>query len=796
MPATSSKRISIDPASFKTLGDLMRYLRESAHLTQRELASKVDYHYSYISRVEKNLHVPEAATLMARFVPALGLENEPEWSARLLELAKTAAGIKAESSFRLGVALSQDNAGKLPASLTSMLGREREVASLIEILQRAEVRLVTIVGPPGVGKTCLALHVAEQVAKAFADGVIFVDLTPVKQAGLVLSAMAASLGIQELAEFPLIEKLKAALHKRDMLVVMDNFEQVLEAAPQLIPLLGDAPGIKILATSREALRVGGEQEFPLAPLPVPLTLSGNSFLDSPAVQLFIERARAVKPDFKIQGQTASRVAEICRRLDGLPLAIELAAARVGTLSLSAMLDQFARRFEWLTRGDRHLPIWRQTLWGAVEWSYNLLTGQERALLNRLSAFAGGWTLEAAESVCSDDILCAPSDILGLLMQLADKSLVVADAEGERYYFLETLREFAHEKLKESADLGRVRQRHCEYYLKFIESAQPHLLQGGEQVRWLNQVEHEHNNLREALAWATETPTRAATALKLGWAIHTYWSARSYVSEARHWLNQILALDSAPSAMRSDLLRYASDYASTQGDYNSARVFEEEGMTISKTLGDEAGVYYSMEGLAMLAGMQGDYGRAAKLLEQVLVYRRQTNDTLRLTPTLNNLAIATRRMGNLERAKQLYAEAIAVTKSIGNPKSLAHALSGLAEVHTELKEYVPAIRLQRESISLRHQLGDLKGLAFSFDALAISLDYLGESLLATQLASTSNKIFNELGIVIPLATRVENENFITQLHAKLGDGAFEKAWSSGQSMSPEQAVALTEDTQQL
>ena len=778
-------QVSVKPESFATFGELLRYLRERLHLSQRELAGLVGYHYSYMSYLEKNMRVPDEASLLGRFVPALGLEDEPELAARLLELARDRQKKSILPVREAEPTTSKGNAYQLPPSFTIMLGRESEVLSLNKILNQAEVRIVTIIGPPGVGKTRLALHIAKQAEKNFKHGVVFVNLTPVIQAELVLPAMASALGIQKLSSGSITETLNTALSNKNMLIVLDNFEQVVEAAPQIIPLLGNAPDIKILVTSREALRVQGEHEFPLTPLPI----SNDSFLDSPAVQLFIERAHAIKPDFEIRDETASRVAEICRRLDGLPLAIELAAARVRTLSLSAMLEQLDRRFEWLTRGERNLPVWRQTLWGAVEWSYNLLSGQERALFNRLSIFAGGWNLEAAEAVCSDNTLCAPSDILDLLMQLVDKSLVTVDIETGRYQFLETLREFAHEKLKENSELEQMYQQHCGYFLKFAQAARPHILQGSDLASWLNQLELEHNNLRAALIWAINTPGQATIAMELGWAMHSFWSARSYVTEARQWLNKILVLDSAPTPTRADLLRYASDYATSQGDFDNARTFEEEGMEISKVLGDEAGVYYSLEGLAMMAGMQGDYKQAAELLEQILVYRRQTDDTLRLPPALNNLAIAMRRLGNIDRAKQLYMETISITKKNSIPRSLAHALYGLAEVHSELKDHATALQLLRESITIRHQIGELKGLAISISALAMSLDHLGDSILAAQLESVSQKIRKELGVVISPATRTENENFISQLRAKLGDAPFEEAWASGQSMSLEKAVSL-------
>ena len=780
------------PQSYSTFGELLRFLRERAHLSQRQLAELVGYHFSYISYLEKNTRIVEEATLLGRFIPALGLENDPEWAARLIELSKVKKEDQSLVREKAETANGEEKANSLPTSLTSMIGREYESTRLRKLILDPEIRLVTIVGPPGVGKTCLALNTAHKVFTAFPQGCTFVDLTPIHNAEMVLPTLAVALGIPASSKMPTQESIRNALHDKTMLLVLDNFEQIISAAPQLLPLLGDVPGLKLLVTSREALRLRGEREFHLAPLPIPREYKNSptsQLQDFPSVSLFIERAQAVKPEFKLDEKNASTIAEICSRLDGLPLAIELAAARIRTLSLPSMLEQFDRRFDWLTQGARDLPAWRQTLQGAIEWSYNLLSEKEKALFARLSVFNGGWTLQAAEEVCSDDLLCLRAEILNLLIQLVDKSLVTPNAEEQRYTFLETLREFASHKLIESGEADRLQEKHGEYYLKFAQTAKPHLQRGSDQLLWLHRMENEHNNLRKALGWVVETSKNAEVAIEFGRAIHIFWLTRSYINEARHWLGKILALDSPPTETRANLLRFASDYASSQGDYVKANLLEKEAMEISKSLGDEAGIYYSMDGMAMLAGMQGDYARTAELLEEVLVYRRKIGDTMLLVGTINNLAIASYRLGNLESAKLLYAETIEINRAASENKSLAHALNGLGEVHVRLKEYETALQFLHESLLIRYQLGEMKGMTHSLNSIAMCTEYLGDNLLAAKLESAAAKIRRELGTPIAPATLAENENFIERLRNKLGAESFEKAWAEGQALSQSTLLEL-------
>jgi predicted ATPase/transcriptional regulator with XRE-family HTH domain len=767
--------------------------RKSLSLTRVALARRIPCSVSTLRRLEAD-DLRASVALAGLLAPVLRIPADQQ--AAFVAFAR---GERAELPVEQPVPASH-----LPAPLTRMVDRKRETAAIVAALRKPGVRLLTLTGPPGTGKTRLSLAAAQKLAHSFRDGAHFVALAPVADHEAVVAAIAQALGVKE-ADAGIFETLVGYLRNRRLLLVLDNFEHLVSAAPFVSALLHEAPFIKALVTSRETLHLYGEHEFPVPPLEfidvrhLPATESLALYSRYSSIQFFKERACAANPDFHLTRENAADVARICAWLDGLPLAIEIAAAHIKWHAPDQLYAQLRDRLETLSDGPRDLSPRQQSLRGAIDWSFNLLGETEKRVFSVMGIFADGCTedtIYAARSLIFDKAEEGTDQIemLGMIIRsLVEKNLVrheLAPDGAPRYSMLETLRGYARAQLAARDLLERAEAWHCEYYLNFAQSARPHIQQGDNQVYWLAKMEREYNNLGAALAWATALPGRAATAIQLVQNVIVFWNARGgYYSEKRRWLDQILVCDPTPTPIRAALLRQASEAASSQGDFAHAQAFEEEGMAISKSLGDEAGVHDSLEGLAKLAGMRGDYATAAELLEQVLVYRKLAPDPLRLTATLNNLAIANRRLGNLERARQLYAEAIQVTKSVGNFRSLARALLGMAEVHTDLREYAEASGLLRESISIRHQLGEMKGLANALDTLGMTIYPLGNKILAAQLESASSKMRRELGVVIPPATRAESEDFIARLRAELGESAFEKAWLGGQTMSLEQVVAL-------
>ena len=763
---------AITPQSFTTFGELLRYLRERAELSQRELALQVGYHYSYMSRIEKSERIPDSAALMARFVPALYLDDEPEWTARLLKLA-TASEAKASSptASRAPVApptalpIFDLSAGNLPTILTPLLGRDNEVIALSNLLTRNDVRLVTVIGPPGVGKTRLVTHIAAQMAGSFAHGTMFVDLSPVSEPKDFLPALAAALGVHETSEMPIMTRLVNALRQKNLLLVIDNFEQVIDAAPQVLQLLGNIPEIKVLVTSREALRLSGENEYTVAPLPLPqkpttgqLTQDNQAQPEDPmtfaAIQLFVQRARAVQPDFQLTSENMEAVLEVCRRLDGLPLAIELAAARVKMLSPQAMLSHFDRRLDWLARGARDSQTPRQTLRGAIEWSYTLLSESERILMRRLSVFSGGSTSGSAEAICGDaeheakeNPLLLRGEVLDLLIQLADKSLLITEKleEETRFHFLETIRDFAREKLAQSAEYIEIKNRHLAYFAGFAEEVESHL-DGMGQVIWCFRAEQEHNNLRAALDWGLREGASLRDGLRLAAAISLFWIERSYFHEGLEWLDVYLQRtgDGEHQLDRAKLLFRSAAIRARIFDHADAYKLCQQSIAIARALDEKRHLASALFYMGDIIRGVGDLKQAREALEECVSICWSIPFPQQLNMALASLGRIMDIQGEHESARSTIREALAIAERIEDTWGVSYALLSLGTVNRYNKNYDEAIHYLERAHEVILKIGDRHAEGVTLANLAILHNLKDDSIKSEHCAEQAFAVFQTIG----------------------------------------------------
>jgi predicted ATPase/class 3 adenylate cyclase len=685
----------------------------------------------------------------------------------------------------------------LPAQPTPLIGRERELGEVGDLLREEEVRLLTLTGAGGIGKTRLGLQVGAELLDEFEDGVFFVVLAPITDPALVPSAIAEALGVVEAADQPLEEALKDYLRTKELLVLLDNFEQVLGGAPLLGKLLSACPRLKVLATSRSVLRVYGEQEYPVPPLELPRPGGRLPAIDKlsqyEAVRLFIERAKAARAEFSVTDENAPAVAEICARLDGLPLAIELAAARIKLLTPAAMLERLGSRLKLLRGGARDLPERQRTLRGTIEWSFALLEEGEQALFGRLAVFSGGRTLEAIEAIC-DAEGDMPIDALEGVSSLLDKSLLRQEEgpEGEpRFVMLETIHEFAREKLQASGEAEEARRLHAEYFLAVAEEAEPEL-SGTEQLAYLERLEAEHDNMRAALSWSLEKEPEAA--LRLAVALARFWEKRSYFSEGSGWLGAALSLSESveaattDSATRAKLLSEAGTFAFFRTDFDHAIVLHGEALELYRQVGDDSGVAFALLCLGAQYMEKGDHERAAPFLEEALAISRRIGDKQNTAGTLHNLAEVARQRGEYERAKTLGTESMVLAREMEDKWQLAVVVGwmGLLAVWSG-EDHNLAQGFLKEALALDRELGNWAYGAYCLEGFAGLAGARGQGARAARLWGAAEALRTNIGAPLPPDARLLYEPSMATVRAQLGEAAWEAALAQGMAMSSEEAA---------
>ncbi len=721
----------------------------------------------------------------------------------------------------------------LPQQLTRFIGREKEIAEIKALLARN--RLVTLTGAGGSGKSRLSLQIAADVLERFSDGAWFVEFAAVADPSLVPQTVASALGVKEERGKSITHTLTEYLQQRRLLLVLDNCEHVLDACASVADtILRQCPGATIMTTSREALRVAGERSYRVPSLSLPdreQVQSPQSLSAYESVRLFIDRALLVRADFEVTNRNAPALASVCCRLDGIPLAIELAAARVRTLSVDEIDGKLDQRFRLLIGGSRTAMPRQQTLRSLIDWSYDLLHEPEKRLLQSLSAFAGGWTLQAAASVCAGNGI-ADGDVLDLLTSLADKSLVTAEQNDghSRYTLLETVRQYARDKLLESGGSNAIRERHLDFFLALAEEAETYLT-GAQQGEWLQHLEAEHENLWAGLEGSV-LDTGSRRGLRLCGALQRFWTMRGHISEGRKWCERMLEMTGGDERTpeRAKVLNGAGTLAHSHADYRAARALYEESLAITRELGDGAGTSRALNNLGTVAWAQGDWPAARALYEESLAIRRglkdragmsvslnnlgnvaddqgdrsgaralyeeslailrELGDWLGISTSLNNLGCIAQGQGDLPAARALFEESLTLRRELGDRWGTAGSLANLGSVAYAQGDYAAAATLHRESLAIRGELGERLGIAYSLEGLAEAVGSLGSFLLAVRIWGAAERLREEIGSPLSPRDSLGRDKSVAAARRALDDdAAFDEAWQEGRALTLEQAIEL-------
>jgi predicted ATPase/class 3 adenylate cyclase len=719
----------------------------------------------------------------------------------------------------------------LPIQTTTFIGREREMAQIKKLMKSS--RLLTLTGSGGCGKTRLSLYVVADLIDDFADGVWFVELAPVADPNLVAHIVAQTVDVQEEMSDSILETLAKNLREKQLLLVLDNCEHLVDSCAVLCQkLLTKCADVRILTSSREALRIPGETLYHVPSLSTPdphQKVSIGRLSEYETVRLFKDRACLVQPEFVVTDENASALVSICHRLDGIPLAIELAAARVRSMSIQELERRLDQRFRLLTGGSRTVLPRQQTLRSLIDWSYDLLNDAEKALFCRLSVFVGGWTIESAERICSGEPV-DEWDVLDLLTSLSDKSMILVenDRSTARYRMLETVRHYGLEALEKSEGSNQIRDRHLNYFVAQAEEALSQL-SGANQQEWLQRLETDHDNIRAALEWSQSSPERVESGLRIAGAIWRFWLVRGHWTEGRERLKNLLEISShaSPAARASalhvlgmlsyrqgdhqtarplleeclalqrelgdrtgvaNLLNNLGVVASFQGRYEDAKALCEESLALMRELEDSRGVANALSNLGNVASMQNDYQTAGMLYQQGLAVMRELGDQRGIANSLNNLGFAAFESGNLEEAWQQYQEALNIQENLGDKIGISLSLYNLAEVSVALREPDRAYTLLRRGLALQREINDRQGIAMSLRVLGELAAGRSEYEEAAIHWGAAERLSEELGVPVPANEKPRFEQNVANTRAQSGnDAAFDTAWHYGRSLTLEQAL---------
>ena len=684
----------------------------------------------------------------------------------------------------------------LPLQLTSFVGREREMAKVKRLL--ADQRLLTLTGPGGCGKTRLALAVGHELVEEFKDGAWLVELASLSDPALVAQTVAFTLGVREQPGRPLTETLADSLRPREVLLVLDNCEHLVEACANLADaLLRACPRLRILATSRETLGIAGETPWLVPSLSLPAGRQPPAIEEMPrfeAVRLFIERTTAVLPGFALTDRNAQAVAQVCQRLDGIPLAIELAAARARVLAVEQIAARLDGCFRLLAAGSRTALPRHRTLRATIDWSHELLSEEERALFRRLSVFAGGFTLEAVEAVCAGEGI-EEDEVLDLLSHLVDKSLVMVEERGgeARYRLLETVRQYGHEKLLESEAAESIRGRHANFFLALAEEADPKL-KGAQSRLWLERLEIEHDNLRAALRWAADAG-EVETLLLLAGALWWFWLRNGHLSEGRRWLEDALEWAEPPArtAARAKVLWGAGFLAFSQVSHPAARSRLEESAEICQEIGDRRGLAYALSFLSLVMAHQGESAEGRPLAQEgVRLFREDGGDRWGLAIALTNMGTVAEAQADYDLAITFFEESATILRELGDKWPLSLPLRHLGIVASRQGDHLRAEGLYKESLASLRELGEKWLISLCLEELAGVACAQGKHARAARLWGAEETICEAIGATVRALYRADYERGVAAACAGLGEEAFEAAWAQGRAMTLEGAIAYALD----